>query len=211
METVIHYIFLELCKTYNALDRDRCLDTLAGNGGGPRMLRILQKYWDRLQMAAKAGGHYGPVFQSHHRVTQEEPLSPTIFNVVVDAIIRHWVTVVGGPQEGNKKGLGKSIHTLAALFHASDGLVTYPESTHIQGAFNVLTGLFDQVGLQTNGGKMVSMACRPCHTYHTWSTEDYTRKVTGRGLSYKERINQRVHCPECRFNLAAGSLAAHLK
>ena len=65
---------------------------------GPRTLCILRIYWVRLQMAAKAGGHYRPVFHSHRGVTQGDPLSPTIFNVVVDAVIKHWVTVVGGPQ-----------------------------------------------------------------------------------------------------------------
>ena len=46
-------------------------------------------------MAAKVGGDYRPAFQSHRRVTQWYPLSPTIFNVVFDSIIQHWVTVVG--------------------------------------------------------------------------------------------------------------------
>ena len=65
---------------------------------GPRTLRILWTYWARIQMAEKAGGHYGPVLQSHFWVTQGDPLSPTIFNVVVDAVIRHWVKVVGVTQ-----------------------------------------------------------------------------------------------------------------
>ena len=50
------------------------------------MLRILRIYWVWLQMEAKAGGHYRPVFHSHHRVTQGDPLTPKIFNVVVDSV-----------------------------------------------------------------------------------------------------------------------------
>ena len=47
-----------------------------------------------------------------------------IFDVVVDAFIRHWVTVMGGPQEGaGKAGLGMSIQDLSVLFYADDGLV----------------------------------------------------------------------------------------
>ena len=68
----------------------------------------------------------------------------------VDAVIRHWLKVVVGPQNGIAQGLGASIQTLVTLFYADDGLVVSPESAQLQGAFNVLTGLFDLVGLWTN-------------------------------------------------------------
>ena len=69
------------------MDRYHCLDILAWYGVGTRMLRILQTYWAQLQMVAKAGCHYMPVLQIHGGVTQGCPLSPTIFNVVVESII----------------------------------------------------------------------------------------------------------------------------
>ena len=56
-----------------------------------------------------------------------------IFNVVVEVVIQHWVTVVGGVQEGaGKEGLGTSIQTLSALFYAGDRLVAAPESDRLQ-------------------------------------------------------------------------------
>ena len=77
-ETFLYSIFLYLRKSYDALERDLCLDILEGYGLGPKMLRILWKYWDQLQMMEKVGGHYSPVFQSHRRVTQGDPLSPSV-------------------------------------------------------------------------------------------------------------------------------------
>ena len=148
--------------------------------------------------------------QSHCGVTQGKPLSPMIFNVFVDAVIRHWVTVVGGGQEGaGQEGLGTSIPALSSLLYANGGLVVSPYSARLQGAFNALTGLFGRVGPFTNKGKTVSMACRPCHTLHAWSMEAYTRRVTGRGLLYRERLQHRVHFRECGVDLAAGSLTSH--
>ena len=43
-------------------------------------------------MVARAGGYYGTVLGGERGVTQSDPLSPDIFNVVVDAVVRHWVT-----------------------------------------------------------------------------------------------------------------------
>ena len=40
-------------------------------------------------MVAKAGGYFGRLFKWYQGVTQGDSLSPTIFNVVVDAVIRH--------------------------------------------------------------------------------------------------------------------------
>ena len=59
--------------------------------------------------------------------------------------------------------MGELIQTLTAIFYAEDGLVASPESDHFQGAFDVLTGLFDQVGLHTNVGNMASTAFRKCY------------------------------------------------
>ena len=44
-------------------------------------------------MVARAGGYYRKVFKGGRGVTQGEPLSPTILNVVVDALVRHWVRI----------------------------------------------------------------------------------------------------------------------
>ena len=53
---VIFEFFLDIHKSYNALDRERALDLLTAYGVGPRTVRLLRTYWDRLTMAAKAGG-----------------------------------------------------------------------------------------------------------------------------------------------------------
>ena len=95
-------------------------------------------------MVARAGGYYGTAFQVACGVTQGDPLSPTIFNVVVDAVVRHWVTVIleGAEERGE---CGQEGRQQDALFRADDSMV----------------GLFDRVGLQNNFGKTVGMVCRP--------------------------------------------------
>ena len=62
-EEVLYVIFLDLHKSYDDLDRDRCLKILDGYGVGPRACCILRVYWNRLQMVACAGVYYGSSFQ----------------------------------------------------------------------------------------------------------------------------------------------------
>ena len=82
-------IFLDLQKAYDALDRSRCLEILEGYGVGPQSRKLLQTYWRRLTMVDRAGGCYRTAFKGKHGVTQGDPISPTIFNVVVDTVVRH--------------------------------------------------------------------------------------------------------------------------
>ena len=45
-------------------------------------------------MMAKARGYNGAEFKGGRGVTQVEVLSPTIFNMMVDAVVQHWVIVM---------------------------------------------------------------------------------------------------------------------
>ena len=104
-DEVMYVILLELHKAYDALDRYRYLEILEGSGVGPQSCRLLQKYWRRLTMVARAGGYYRAAFQGACGVTQGDPLSPTIFNVVVGTVVRHWVTVLVkcGEEQGKRR------------------------------------------------------------------------------------------------------------
>ena len=56
-------------------------------------------------MVEKSGGYFRLSFKVYRGVTQGDPLSPTIFNMVVDAVIWHWMAVVAPTEEGSE-GLG---------------------------------------------------------------------------------------------------------
>ena len=74
-------------------------------------------------MLARARGYYTTSFKGCHSVTQVDPLSLTIFNMVVDAVIRHRVMVVA-PTEAGVEVLVMSIRELAVYFMPA------PESSH---------------------------------------------------------------------------------
>ena len=113
-------------------------------------------------------------------MTQGDPLSPTIFNVLVDAVMQHWVkVVVEGTEERGERG--QDVRHQAALFYAEDSMVAFLDPRWLQGAFNTLVGLFDMVGLQKNIGKTVSMVCRPCQAAGDQLEAAYRILITGEG------------------------------
>ena len=75
-------------------------------------------------MAVRLGGYYGASFKGERGVTQGNPLSPTIFNVVVDAVVRHWLEGLhaGKDEKEAEGGEGGEGHFLA-VFYADDGMV----------------------------------------------------------------------------------------
>ena len=93
-EEVFHAIFLDLNKVYNALDRSMCLKILEGYGVGPRALRLLHRYWERLQMVSRTGSYYREPFHGERGVTQGGLLLLAIFNVVVYTVVRHWESLM---------------------------------------------------------------------------------------------------------------------
>ena len=82
------------------------------------------------------------------------------FNVVVDAVVRHWVTVIleDADEQGER---GQEVRHQAALFYADNGMVVSLDPRCLQVAFNTLGDLFDRVSLQTNFRKTVGMVCCP--------------------------------------------------
>ena len=147
-------------------------------------------------MVAKAGGYFGRPFKGNHRVMQGYPLSPTIFNVFVEAVIRHWVTVVL-LTEAVTGGLGLKMIDLAAYFFADDRIVALNQPEMIQMAVGVLAGLFGRVVLRTNITNTVCMVCQPCHTPRGISEEVYMQWVTGKGPTFWEHRRMRVEWPDC--------------
>ena len=143
-------------------------------------------------MVARADGYYGKAFKGDRGVTQGDLLSPTIFNVVVDAVVRHWRE--GLITETEEKGeTGREGRHQSAVFYADNGMAVLSDPAWLQGAFSALVAIFDRVGLRTNGNKTVSMACHPCRAGSgNRTTAGYSWRLTGVGKTFKARQRDRV-------------------
>ena len=106
---------------------------------------------------AQQGGFYGEPFSAGRGVTQGDLFSPTGFNVLVDAIVRYWLTLFLADGSEDMEGLGLSVSERLCAFYANDGIVAARDAEWLQHSFAVLVQLFEQVGLQTNTTKTKTM------------------------------------------------------
>ena len=97
----------------------------------------------------------------------------------------------------------------AEFVYADDGTVTSMDLGWLQLALDLLTGIFDRVGMQTNLCKSVGTMLRLFRESGVRADETYTLRMRGEGRSFKERQKERVLWPEYRNDLAKGSLMTH--
>ena len=97
-------------------------------------------------MVARAGRYYLSAFNGAWGVTQGDLLSPTIFNVVMDFVVRHllYVMVENAEERGKRQQEGRHQNSLS---YADGGMIELSYLQWIQGKFSTLVGLFDIVYL----------------------------------------------------------------
>ena len=110
--------FLDLRKACDAMDKDRCLKILVDCGVRAKTTCLIRRFWDEGILVCKAAGCFGALFKVQRGVAQGRSVSPTIFNVMVDAVIRELERLL----------LLKCIPlgqvcVLVAIFYADDGLI----------------------------------------------------------------------------------------
>ena len=83
----------------------------------------------------------------------------------------------------------------AELFYANNGVVASTDPGWLQSEFDMMMGLFDRVGLQTNVRKTVGMVFRTFQAAGVQAEKSDTWRMTGEGSSFKVRQQERVICP----------------
>ena len=76
-------------------------------------------------------------------------------------MIQNWIALVTG-EEAVPEGFRWAVQSLAYFFYTDDKILASPQTDHLEAVLDILTGLFDRVGLRTNINKMVVMVCQPC-------------------------------------------------
>ena len=168
----LYGLFLDLRKAFDAMDRERCLLILEDRGVGPRIRLLIERFWALALLVCKAGGYFGTAVKALRGVTQGGPLSPRIFNLMVDAVIREWLRQVLGNRVA-ADGIGTQIRLLLAAFYADNGLVQSRDPEFLQFSFDILVGLFERVGLRTNTTKTEAHVFKKANHYVEGELEEF--------------------------------------
>ena len=99
------------------------------------------------------------------------------------------------------------MRVLVAIFYADDGLIASRDPAQLQTAMDLLTGLFDRVGLRTNTDKTEVMTFLPGKIRTSLSDTAYRARMDDNFRG--EHKGRKVECGECGKLLAVGSLAKH--
>ena len=112
------------------------------------------------KVVLKEGKYFGRPFCMMRGVTHGQPLSLTIFNIVVDAVVRACMVEVCGPQEEHHSFgwvLGK--HNI--VLYEDDGRISGRNPLWVKTTLKAMVRVFERVGLQTNMGKTKAMVYTP--------------------------------------------------
>jgi Reverse transcriptase (RNA-dependent DNA polymerase) len=190
-------VFLDLSKAYDTVDRGKLLYLLRAYGLGTNLSLILENFWNQLWVVPKQKGYYGKPIKSDRGVTQGDPLSPTLFNVIVDAVVRETKRIL-------------SLTDNDAIFYADDGLITGTNRDAVQYCIDLVTHLFSLFGLQMNASKTKALVGRPRIVTHSISTPAFNRRQSGEGHTYASISRQLTTCTICGLQLQQRSLQRHM-
>jgi len=199
-----HRIYIDLTKAYDCVDRSVLLRLLEAYGVGPKIRGILQTQWAAQQFITKQAGEFGPVLRTSRGVTQGDIVSPTLFNIVIDAVSREW-------KHQLNVGPASDPIELDVGFYADDSVIGGTVAVRVQTGLDQFVQLMGDVGLAVNVTKTESQTHLPGGIHHSWSSPAYIHRITGDGLSPTSRRRQEVTCPHCQLQMRNTSLQRHLE
>ena len=127
-------------------------------------------------------------------------MSPVIFNVMVDAVVRHWRAT---------DSTGIDLETL--LFYADDGLLAGTDAQQVQESLDVITKGFLSVGLKMNVTKTEYITMEGGKRVVRFSNEAYERQCMGRGKTHRQKSLEKVTCELCGTKVNRQHIPVHQK
>jgi hypothetical protein len=148
----LHMVFVDCSKAFDSVDRGLLLEALEAHGVGPRILRAIKQ----LYAAGDANfvrGHEDQTFSSTAGVKQGDNMSPVLFVIVLDVILR----LAGLEEFRVPRATGDDF--LATVFGYADDLVLcHDDPAALQRNIDKLVETLARFGLKVNVKKTEAMS-----------------------------------------------------
>ena len=115
----------------------------------------------------KTGNFLGKDFRTGRVLTEGDPVSPTIFNIMVDLVVWEVLDVFCKPQEAHHR-LGWAAGERNLIFYANGGKIAGRDHLWVQDAISVMVAIFRRMGLETNLENTKTMVCTPWFIWWKW-------------------------------------------
>ena len=147
---------------------------------GPRALNLLKTYWDQQRVALKQGGCYGRVFHPERGVTQGDIESPTLFNIMIDAVCKQLFShlKIQFPED----------EMSVVAFYADDGYIGSINPVIVQDLTTISTDLFERMVLQLNTTNNVSMTNIPVGRDINLTDSGYNHRYMGKDQEKRNKL-----------------------
>jgi Reverse transcriptase (RNA-dependent DNA polymerase) len=175
----MYMIFLDLKKAYNAINHSRFIRFLQQYGVGPNMLQIMKNIWDHDTIIPKPNQFFGQAFKAERGVRQGDIISPTLFNIMLDAVLR------------DSDNNAQMDNITKVQFYADKGFIASPDHTITQHTLDALLHSFAKFGLRINTTKTESMVMVGGKPTHCMLDTAYNRMITKTGMACKEKRNKK--------------------
>ena len=120
--------------------------------------------------------------------TQVGLVSPTLFKMMVDNVIRIWLAITVEDQRVYHDVLGDTVGRCLGVFYADNSMVGTRDLEWLKYAMNFLVGLFIRYGLSTNVSKSHTMTCQPSALWVGMLEEAMVLKCAVVGYLYRVRL-----------------------
>ena len=198
-------LFLDVAKAYDLLNRNRTLDVLKARGVGPHTLEFLRINWERSMMFPRSNGYYGKPIHSECGTYQGDVLSPLLFDIILDCILREW--------HRQMRELARKQIDMDLLFYADDGRLSGRHHKDLQIGLDLLRSLFRRIGLDFNVSKTKAMMSIGAPPPGLQSPVAYKRRCDDSLPSHRERKLAKVVCSHegCGKAVSSQYLPTHMR
>ena len=101
----------------------KLLQIIEGYGEGPKLRGLLAEFWSIQEVVTHQNGFHGSQLQDTRGTTKGGIASPTILNVEVYSVVRHWVSLTVEDYSITHESIGMTVGPCISVFYDNYGMI----------------------------------------------------------------------------------------